>query len=357
MGNNAIFGVLGLMFLFYVINSTINERDKQGADVTYGYVKYTHARDISRNGINLALKVFADSIPVGSAPVGADTLTFVGDTVINGDYDGGHCVVNAYINGNIAYVRSRAKYEDSVYLVKTKMDRVPGDFPSIGSAMMIHVDSVDFSINNKKNQNPYNAIDGRNWDSSGTVLVGSGDVAGVTVLTPHDSSTVAAFGQQILGTQDVAVNDSMTDPAYYADLYKSLADLSITPTNPISGNLVLGNALNPKVVYISGGPDSLHPLKISGTVEGWGVLVIEGSVEFAGNFTWHGLMIISGTSDVNFSVSSGTPLFIGSVMITGPPHSSVAIKGNPQFKYSADALADAQFINKLQTWRILEWYE
>lgn len=345
------------MFLFYVINSTINERDKQGADVSYGYVKYTHARDISRNGINLALKVFADSIPVGSAPVGGDTVGFAGDTVIDGNYDGGHCLVRAYINHDTAYIRSWGTYEDSLYKIKTRMNRVPADFPSIGAAMMIHVDSVDFLINNKKNENPFNAIDGHNWDSSGTVLIGSGDVTGVTVLDDYDSVTVAQFGQQIDGTQDVAVDSGMTDPAVYAELYKSIADITISPTNPVSGNLLLGDALNPKIVYIQGGADSLHPLKIGGTVEGWGVLVIEGSVEFAGNFEWHGLMIVSGTSDINFSTASGTPLFVGAVMITGPPHSSVVIKGNPQFKYSEDALMDAQYINKLQTWKIIDWYE
>ena len=123
MGNNVLIAILGLLFFFSVINKTINERDKDAAVSTYGYVKYTYARDIARDGINIALKYMADS--------GTGKLAYP-DSVLTGTIEGGSYSVNDVVNVDTVWLTSRSNFEDTVYKIKSKLFRTPKPFPTTG---------------------------------------------------------------------------------------------------------------------------------------------------------------------------------------------------------------------------------
>ena len=56
MGNNAIITVVGLGIIFLISNTTLNLRDRDAYDNTYGYVEYLAARDIARSSIQITLR-------------------------------------------------------------------------------------------------------------------------------------------------------------------------------------------------------------------------------------------------------------------------------------------------------------
>src|ERR1041385_5468625 len=78
MGNYALIVVLGLAIIFTIINSTLNRRDREAYESTYGHVKYLEARDIARSSIQITFRKI-------------DTMSVVSPSVfpITGNLDGG----------------------------------------------------------------------------------------------------------------------------------------------------------------------------------------------------------------------------------------------------------------------------
>src|SRR6266566_1592855 len=56
MGSNAIISVLGFIIVFSIVTTTLNKRNTQAYENTYGYVDYTIGRDIARNSVQIALR-------------------------------------------------------------------------------------------------------------------------------------------------------------------------------------------------------------------------------------------------------------------------------------------------------------
>ena len=60
---------------------------------------------------------------------------------------------------------------------------------------------------------------------------------------------------------------------------------------------------------------------------------------------------------IDVSFAAGTPDVIGAALVAGPFSSNFTMKGNSFIGYSKDALDKAKFINKLQVYRVVRWYE
>ncbi|MDI6766357.1 MAG: hypothetical protein QME52_05995 [Bacteroidota bacterium] len=344
MGSNSIFGVLALMFFFTVINSSMNERDKHAADETYGYIKYTYAREIARSAINIALKKVSDSVSIKS---------------VSGKLDGGTYTVSISKVDSFMDLTSTAKFNDTIYNIQTKLLVFSKPFPKFRAAVGLHVEDVGFGIVNGKNKNPATTINGYNHDTSGNRLYDSLGVPGVSVIKASDTAKILTppYPNQIDGTKDANYDPELPNPAKFADLYIAQADTIISATKPINSNATFGSYINPAIVYIDGGPDTNSSVKINGNLSGWGILVIHGNTVFNGNLTWKGLVIVYGETAISFSASSGNATIIGSILMGGASGSEFSTNGSVAFKYSTETLENGQNIGKLLAYRIIDWYE
>jgi hypothetical protein len=90
----------------------------------------------------------------------------------------------------------------------------------------------------------------------------------------------------------------------------------------------------------------------------YGVLVVHGTIDFRGTFDLYGLVIAYGDDNViNVSTSAGTPQIWGGMIVTGLPGSNFTMKGTADIRYSVEALNMAHFINKMQAYQVIWWFE
>jgi len=248
------------------------------------------------------------------------------------------------------WMETLGSFSGTEYRMRLKLLRGTKPFPSVNGAVGVRATPVVFSMSG----NP--KIDGRNYNESGTALVGSGNVQGISAMTKADSANMATVGgSKITGNPPVKVDTTTANPIDYVNEYISNADYVYTPGTYSS--VTWGSATNP-VIVVCANPDTIQSIKFTGNVVGWGVLVVRGNLELAGNFKFHGLVIIYGEDNiVNAAAAAGTPAIIGGLILAGAANTSLAMKGTADFKYSSAALQKAKNIGKLRYYSILDWYE
>jgi len=198
------------------------------------------------------------------------------------------------------------------------------------------------------------SIDGRDHDINGTLLPSPPDTnykPGVGVLTKADSTTVSAYDSKINGSQDVKVDTTIPDPSSYVSTYINAASYTYG-SGVYNSNMSWGTATNPTIVYCNG------TVKFNGNAQGYGMLVVNGSLTLAGTFQWHGIVICYQSTTIDVQFASGTPNVYGAVLAAGATGSDFIMKGNSNVSYSAAAVNEAEYeINRLQVYRVIYWYE
>ena len=152
----------------------------------------------------------------------------------------------------------------------------------------------------------------------GKKQVSSGNTNGDNVIAPDATLTqasIATFLKDVSRTADVSLYSPSPGGLSYSDIGSSCS------TNWAS-QTCWGTAAKPKVVYIKGAADptsAFTALTLNGNVTGYGILVVEdGDLKVLGNFTWNGLVMVTGQwVGVGFmgSVQLGTDQYVyGSVI-------------------------------------------
>jgi len=351
MGRLAIILVLSLSFTAGIIGYSINIAKTRTVENVSGFQKYTTARDIAHTGVNMMLRTLDKNDTTYINPLAAGQKVWL---VRN--YMSGLCSVSIKLK-NPAFLdtvdmTSKAVFMDTVKTMALRLRRQPVPFPVIGEAVGLRVPNVDFEMRGS----PF--IDGHNHDIDGNLLPASAnDKPGVGVLTGlPDSNNVASYGSKIDGTSDVVVDPSMSDPTLFVDDYINAADRVFT-SGTYGGNMTWGSQAAPQIVFCNA---TSGLVKFTGTIDGWGILVVKGSLQIGGNFKFRGLVI--GYNDVSIekdtlAFSTGTPDVIGGLLMAGGSGSSFEMRGNDNIVYSKDALELAKYINKLQVYRVIRWYE
>lgn len=189
----------------------------------------------------------------------------------------------------------------------------------------------------------------------GKKQVSSGNTYGDNVIAPDASLTqasIATFLKDVSRTADVSLYSPSPGGLSYSDIGSSCS------TNYAS-QTCWGTASQPKIVYIKGAADptsAFTALTLNGNVTGHGVLVVEdGDLKVLGNFTWNGLVIVTGQwVGVGFmGTVTGTDQFVyGSVISnetsTDPLYEGV-VYADAKLRYSCAALAAAGGARKLLT--------
>jgi hypothetical protein len=338
MGKVVIIMVMGLSIAFGIISWSLSSSSSTTADATMGYAKYSTARNIARSAINLKLRSIDDNKPVGQT--------------LSGSMMGGTYRVDSIFasNDSIGF-RSTATYTDTVYKIRTMMQRTPKPFPEINSAVGLRIDNVNFDMSGQAD------INGNNHDIDGNLIspsVLANDKTGVEVMIAADSIEAAVDASKIFGyPTKIKINPAMANPADFVQEYINSADYTYGP-GTYSAQITWGSVTNPVIVFCDGTAGIVH---FSGQCEGWGVLVVKGNLKASGQFTFHGLVVPFSDTIIDFDPLTGQAKIVGAILMGGATGSSFEMKGQATVKYSKDALQKAKMIGKLLFYRVLSWYE
>jgi len=162
-----------------------------------------------------------------------------------------------------------------------------------------------------------------------------------------DSVTGAGGAPSVMVLSDPSMTVSQI-----ADAYMALSHVDLAGGN-YSSNESWGTSTVPRITRVSG------DAQIQGTIEGYGVLIVDGSLDIAGNFTFHGLVIARG--DIGVQVNGNAELY-GSLVIqdstTEDPTNELDIRGNAVIRYDSCALATAEgWVPLPKAARMLAWKE
>lgn len=139
--------------------------------------------------------------------------------------------------------------------------------------------------------------------------------------------------------------------AQIADAYLALSHTDLPGGN--YSNDDWGTSSSPRITRITGNA------QIQGNVEGYGVLVVDGSLDIAGNFTFHGLVIARGKVQVQINGDAG---IYGSLLIaesaTEDAGYELDVRGNAHIRYDSCALASANsWVALPKAPKLLAWQE
>ena len=137
-----------------------------------------------------------------------------------------------------------------------------------------------------------------------------------------------------------------------ADAYLNLSHTDLAGGD-YSGNGDWGTSSTPRITRVTGDAD------IQGTIEGYGVLIVDGALGVAGNFTFHGLVIARGQVQVQVTGNAGV---YGSLLIgastTPDAGYELDVRGNAHIRYDSCALAPADgWVTLPKAAKLLAWQE
>ncbi|MBU2520762.1 MAG: pilus assembly PilX N-terminal domain-containing protein [Proteobacteria bacterium] len=126
------------------------------------------------------------------------------------------------------------------------------------------------------------------------------------------------------------------------------ADNTYTGGGNVTGKTELGNRSSPEITVVT--TSSGDTQKFSGTVDGAGVLIIQGDgdVHFSGSFHWEGIVIVlSDSSDTAKIKVTGNAHVFGAFVSAGTATATLDFCGNPDIVYSSQALTYANDVYKI----------
>ena len=351
MGRLAIILVIILVASVGIISYSINLSKKYTVENVSGFHKYTIGRNIAHTGVNMMLRKLDKNDTSIINPMNRGQKVWMRTNVM-----AGICSVSIQLKNPLYLdtvdLTSKSQFMDTVYTMRLRLQRSPIPFPSINEAVGLNVPNVEFKIKGASVR-----IDGRDHDVNGVLTSGVNDKPGVGIVTPADSIKVLdpKWVNQILGTRKVVVDDSMLDPSQYLTEYLMGADITYRGPTTIPPGVTWGSSTTPWIVVCDA---SAGEIKFPGKIEGWGILVLRGGMEMETSFKFHGLVIVYDSlrvKDIEFDLE-GSAFVVGGLLMAGGG-GSFELEENSKVYYSKEALDLARYINKLQAYKVMKWYE
>jgi hypothetical protein len=172
----------------------------------------------------------------------------------------------------------------------------------------------------------------------------------------HDSKT---FTGHILGSGPEPSVDKVDDDidwAAYADtLLSGLVNIPITKTTK-KADINWGTIAKPELNFIHVNTGDVFDINNSVGSAGCGILIIDGSVTFTGNFTYTGLVIAYKNTDLTLG-GGGTATIVGSLVGAGTQINLTVTGGTLDILYSSPALSLVENLILTKRFEILSWWE
>lgn len=291
-------------------------------ETTASMFEREQALNITRSGVNLAISKLRHQ---KTWRTGYSDLSVAGGTVSVDILDLGEDTVRITSVGTV-----NGASHTSVLEVK-----LSSIFPTVESALTVFGDSVELTADGKTF-----IIDGNDHNTDGSpgsypAVEGVGvqsEESVADVKNQLDSIQTGSIADRVIGKSGIGSVGSFSTSNLLAlhKFYKEIATIPL-PAGKYADNRVLGTLDRPEVVYVPGN------LEWSGTIQGAGILVVDGQLIMKGKIEWKGI-ILAMSGDVEISLGgSGTPAILGTVWIgnTDPTQvTHVHVSGNPSVAYS-----------------------
>lgn len=335
--------VIGLSLTVGIVGFSLNKSKNGTMENVAGFHKYTTARNIAHTAVNMALRA-----------LDRNDSAFIASRSMSVNLMGGTATIS-YSYPNMAALdtidlTATARFMDTTRSMVLRLRRQPVPFPVVKQAVGLRVPNVDFRINSASA-----LIDGRNHTTEGVLASDALDKPAFGVITAADTTKVNTEearnpGEQIIGPPDAVWDTTISNPADYVNEYINAAD-QVFNTGVYGSNMTWGSASSPKIIFANGN------VTFNGSIDGWGILVVDGNLTLGGNFKFRGLVICKDDVQIDVTFVKGSPEIIGGVLMTAPSGGTFDVRGNSKIFYSSSALEMAKYINKLQVYRVLRWYE
>jgi Tfp pilus assembly protein PilX len=206
-------------------------------------------------------------------------------------------------------------------------------------------------------------IHGNSTDVSGIDLCGGSDKPGI-VTTKNPGSIDISGNPTIVGaggtSPNITYNGANLDIDAMVNSLKKLANFSYTVTSATHTGMNWGTpteganlespstcAVHNIVYYDTNGTD----IKLAGDSSGCGILLVEGDLDVNGGFSWHGVIIVTGS--VKYTGGGGKQVTGG--MLSGGTVDADVIGGNANIIYCSSAISNQtnSFPVRILSWRDL----
>ena len=218
------------------------------------------------------------------------------------------------------------------------------------AALYIDADTIDGTYDGNVFK-----VDGNDHAIDGGNIGGGIDKYGIlTTAVDTQTSMLDGLGHQqndnvkgVDGFPSIGVDTTVpVDIDAFSAQLDDIADYWFEGDTLLAGTPEFGGEDYPVIMVVNG------DLTISGTVEGWGILDVRGSMpSSSGNMLWHGLLIVSGDE----VWMHGNPDVIGSMWVKSGD-GIIRISGDPSILYSSAAMdwyADPGIRLDFATWEEL----
>ena len=295
---------------------------------------------IATNLLNIDAFVSNKVFGFGAAPV-----AFAGGEYLVGVRDDLESDGNSNVDtNNTVIVTSTGRFENATQVIEAELNMTASIPPVTGAdgALGLYGSNATLDISH-----PSALIHGEdydvpaNFDCSGSgcdgILTTNPAVAGV--YAPTSALPVINGATHITGNPPVSTNQGIYIEQDWFNLVRTITqnvDIVLGSGNITSTNL--GTRANPKISIVTGNA------KITGTVDGAGILIVNGGVEIdlAGTFHYEGLVIIIGDnindSSLEFNDKGNANILGATVVIGGEV--DMRVKSSTAISYSSAALAN-----------------
>lgn len=369
MGKSILIIVLGISLIIGFVILKLNTNATSGVETTMNKFDQTHARLIANSGI----EIYLEKLKLNPSMTGS----YSGNSLFNGNY-------NITISGpdTQVTVRSVATFMGVTHtsIVEALID---GPSPPDSTAALYLNAGAVFGIK-KQGTGGAIEIDGNDHDLNGTLITPIVDPKyGIGVDGPAQDSVVT---QQIKdqGLDQIKGREFYFDSTsgkwspsvgivgssdfnwdYYARQIALTPDYQIPRPKNLPKLDNWGTETEPKKTFINASPYNIEKgqpyiINASEISSGYGILVINGSVSFKGNFTFKGLVIAYKETDIQQEDvtigGTGTVTIIGSLVAAGDNVKMSINGGTLSILYSDAALSKAASVSS-NGWEILSWWE
>ncbi len=335
MGKGVLIIVLGMSIIISLLIVNLNANNSQGSKATVDYFNKTEARLISNSGIEVYLeKLRRNKTMTGS---------YLNNSLMNGTYD-------IYISGpdTALTIKSIGHFSGVSHTTIITARRDPVSLPNVNSSL--YISANDLGLNLAGNM----TIDGNDHNMDGT-LGPNPALPGIGVTSASDSAYVdddlkPKISNAIQGEGGVPSIRTVSDTTNWENITQNCifaADTTLSSGTYSSG--AFGTLASPKITYVNG------DVQLSGTANGYGVMVVNGNLSMSGNFTFYGIILVYGQSQITTKTTGNAGIYGASIFVGQSINFQAT--GNAQFLYSSQAINNAKTNLKSSRFQVLSWWE
>jgi hypothetical protein len=313
----------------------INSKTSMSVDETTENYKEAQARLIA----NSALEMYLNKLRRNKNLRG----DFSANDLMNGQYD-------ISVTGNdTVRVISTARFLGKNSLSRVDLIWENISLPTMNSSTRISSTNLDLRLNGNI------LINGHDTNPDGSAGSGS-SVLGISVSNSSDSIRIAdSLSSKVKsnivgagGTPSIGVStDSINYSALTGELIQS-ADI-LMPGGTYSSGTTLGTLADPKITYVTG------DVNFAGNASGSGVLVVYGNMSWSGDFSYHGIVIVYGNASIS-ATATGTSAIYGAVLIAGQSV-DFQVSGSAAIYYSSSVLNQIKNTLRSSKFTVKNWLE